>query len=81
MTITVLLFARARELVGCDLVNLEVAEGAVVADVRRALVSKYPALAGLVEVSAVAVNQEYAEDEMPIPKAAEVARIPPVSGG
>ena len=41
----------------------------------------YPSLAGLLAVSAFAVNEEFAGDGQPILSAAEVALLPPVSGG
>ena len=37
MIVTVQLFARARDLAGCASISLAVADGAVAADVRRAL--------------------------------------------
>jgi molybdopterin converting factor subunit 1 len=75
------LFARARDLVGADLITVDVPEGATVADLRRRLAALYPALAGLLERSALAVNDEFADEAMTLPARAEVALLPPVSGG
>lgn len=75
----VLLFARARDLVGAD--RIEVEAVATVGELRRRLVRRYPHLAGLLEKSAFAVNDEFADDAVPIPAGAEVALLPPVSGG
>lgn len=80
MTVTVLFFARARELVSTDRVVLDAA-GMTVGNLRRRLAADFPALAGLLERCAVAVNGEYAEDSVAVPPGAEVAVIPPVSGG
>ena len=77
----VLLFARARELAGADAVNIELAAGASVADVRRQLAREQPRLASLIERSALAVNNEYVDDHASVPVDADVALIPPVSGG
>jgi molybdopterin converting factor subunit 1 len=77
----VLLFARARELAGQGLIELRLPAGASVADLRRALADAWPRLAGLAARSALAVNNEYADDSTPIPADAEVALLPPVSGG
>jgi molybdopterin converting factor subunit 1 len=81
MTTRVRLFARARDLAGAETVSVELPSGATVGDLRRALVRAVPALAGLLERSAVGVNAEYAADDTLIPPSAEVAVIPPVSGG
>jgi molybdopterin converting factor subunit 1 len=75
----VLLFARARDLLGADVVELP--DCATVGDVRRALSERYPQAAGLLAKSAFAVNDEFAGDEARIPVGAEVALLPPVSGG
>jgi molybdopterin converting factor subunit 1 len=77
----VLLFARARDLAGTDAAVLDLADGATVADLRRALAHRYPRLAPLLERSAFAVNGEFAGEDTPLAGAAEVALLPPVSGG
>lgn len=81
MTLTIHLFARARELAGSDTVSVELASGSTVADVKRALATRFPALAVLLSVSAVAVNHDFAEDSRVIAPTDELAVIPPVSGG
>jgi molybdopterin converting factor subunit 1 len=81
MTIRVRLFARARDLAGTDLVEMTLPDGATAGDLRRALARGHPALAALLERSALAVNDEFAEDSLPLPRQAEVALLPPVSGG
>jgi molybdopterin converting factor small subunit len=40
-----------------------------------------PALRDLLPRAAVAVNEDFADDDTPIPPGVEVAIIPPVSGG
>lgn len=75
----VLLFARARDLIGAEAIDVE--PTATVGDLRRALMRRYPALAGLLEKSAFALDDEFAGDEAKIGSDAEVALLPPVSGG
>lgn len=75
----VLLFARARDLVGAD--RIEIADAATVGELRERLEAGYPRLSGLLKASAFALNDEYADDAAPIPPDAEVALLPPVSGG
>ena len=81
MQCRVKLFARARDLARADEVSVALPDAATVADLRRALASAYPALAGLLERSALAVDNEFANDAQPVRPGAEVALLPPVSGG
>jgi molybdopterin converting factor subunit 1 len=81
MNVQVRLFARARELAGADVVTVDVPSGATVGELRRALANDYPTLTRLLERSALAVNDEFADDALMLPPDAEVALLPPVSGG
>ena len=81
MKVTVQLFARARDLAGTGALSVDVPPGATVADLRRQLAERCPALARLLEHSALAVNNDLAGDGLAIPATAEVALLPPVSGG
>ena len=75
------LFARARDLGGAAEIEFLLPEGATVADLRRRLAEKCPALTGLLERSALAVQNEFAAEGLLVPIGAEVALLPPVSGG
>ena len=79
MIVTVRLFARAKDLAGADAVRIELCEGATVADLRRQLASQWPALAELVNISAIAVDDEFAGDDGRLRESAKVALLPPVS--
>jgi molybdopterin converting factor subunit 1 len=81
MIVRVRLFARAKDLAGTDVVSLDLAPNAVVADLRRRLAEQFPSLAALLQRSALAVNEEFANDDQPLTSDAEVALLPPVSGG
>ena len=81
MTVRVRLFARARDLAGADAASIELPAGATVAGLRAALAEVCPALRPLLPRSAVAVDEEFAGDDTVIPAGAEVALLPPVSGG
>jgi molybdopterin converting factor subunit 1 len=81
MTIRVRLFARARDLAGADAVDVDLPAGATVAGLRAQLAERVPALRDLLPRAAVAVNEDFADDDTPIPPGVEVAIIPPVSGG
>jgi len=77
----VLLFAKLRDAAGADAVAVELPAGGTVADLRRRLGEAHPAVAGLLERSAIAVNHDFADDARPLAPGDEVAVIPPVSGG
>ena len=81
MKVSVKLFALAKDLVGRQAVEVELDEPATVDALRRSLAAEYPPLASLVEQATFAINAEYATGVAVISKEAEVACIPPVSGG
>jgi molybdopterin converting factor subunit 1 len=81
MKVKVRLFARARDLAGAGELEIVVPEGATVADLRRVVARQEPALRPLLERSALAINTEFAEDSAVVPTHAEIALLPPVSGG
>ncbi|HTK74913.1 MAG TPA: MoaD/ThiS family protein [Gemmataceae bacterium] len=80
-TVTVRLFARSRDLAGADFLAVDLPSGATVSDVRRALAERVPALEAFLPRCAIAVNEEFADDSLAVPRDADVALLPPVSGG
>jgi molybdopterin converting factor subunit 1 len=81
MRVTVRLFARARDLAGAPAVEVELTGGTTVADLRRSLAAAYPALVSLLDQSAVAVDDDFADNAHLLLPSSEVALLPPVSGG
>jgi sulfur-carrier protein len=81
MKVTIKLFALARELYGDDAIDVELPTGATVGELRRRLIVEIPGLVSLMSQILVAVNSEYAPDQIPLAEGDEVACIPPVSGG
>ena len=81
MKVEVKLFAVARQVAGSEMVTLELGEAPTVADVRTALVQRFPALGATMRHMMMAVDTEYAGDDTPLGRGSEVALIPPVSGG
>jgi molybdopterin synthase catalytic subunit len=81
MVVTVRLFARARDLAGTAAVTVDLPDGATAGDLRRRLADEFPRLQAVLSRSALAVNDEFAADDWPLPAQAEVALLPPVSGG
>jgi molybdopterin converting factor subunit 1 len=79
--ITVRLFAALREHAGTRELTLDLSDGATVAD--AIVVLRAGALAGLPERApfVTAVDREYVDDDEPLTAGAELALVPPVSGG
>ena len=82
MTATILLFAALKEQAGGPTLTVELPEAPTVGDLKAALAHACPALAPWLPTLRVAIDSEYARDDaQPIPPGAELAAIPPVSGG
>jgi molybdopterin synthase catalytic subunit len=79
--VNVLLFAQAREKAGSGSIALALEPGACVRDALDAIERAHPALAALRPHLAVAVNGALARDGDAVPDGAELALLPPVSGG
>lgn len=74
-------FAGLRELSGTATTSLSWHEGMTVALVRFLVSKQYPAVTALLARSRIAINDTMADDATVVPDNAEVALLPPVSGG
>lgn len=81
MAITVLFFASLADAVGTRELSLAHVAGDTVASVRDRLVEAHPQISEFTETLLYAVDEEYAEEDAPVPAGATLALIPPVSGG
>lgn len=81
MQVEVLLFARFKDLLDSDRLALTLDEGSTVGSMRRVLAERYPHVAGLLERSSVAVDDEIVDDARALRDGASIALLPPVSGG
>lgn len=81
MIVRVKLFAAAKQIAGRDVVEIDLTEDASVGELRRQLVVAIPHMADLAGHALFAVDSEYANDATKISPGADVACIPPVSGG
>ncbi len=79
--VNVRLFALAKDRAGGPELEVELRHGSRVADLRTALGERVPALRPLLATVMIAVNEEYAGDDVPISAGSRLAVIPPVSGG
>lgn len=78
----VLLFGIAKDIVGYSKIDLSTKEilPSSVAELKQLLANDYPGFTKLTSL-AVAVNSEYASDDVVLQGEDEIAIIPPVSGG
>lgn len=74
-------FAALRERTGRPEVEIDLPEAATAADLKAAFEARFPALAGWLGSVRVAADREFIADGDPLPPGAELALIPPVSGG
>ena len=81
MRVRIRYFAAVREALGVGEEQVELDPGASVGDLHRLLESRHPALHGHRRGLRFAVGARFASSESPLAEGAEVALIPPVSGG
>ena len=81
MQVRVRLFAGLAEALGRREVEMEVPQGATLAQLYRELCAAFPPLAAYAERLLFAVNADYALPDRHLKEGDEVALIPPVSGG
>lgn len=80
MKIKILFFGISSDLVGLSNLDFEVDKALTVKKLKILLKKKYVYLKNL-DVYAIAVNENYAIDDLVLKENDEVAIIPPVSGG
>ncbi|MFN9717825.1 MAG: MoaD/ThiS family protein [Planctomycetota bacterium] len=81
MKISVLLFAKAKDLAGTDRLFVELTNHVKLGDLKRELLRQHPAIVPTGHSLLWAVNNRYATDETIIEPSDVVACFPPVSGG
>lgn len=81
ITVTVRLFARARDLAARDFITWTLATPASVGDLRGRLLREFPQLSPLGTHLLAAVNGHFVGDAELVAYDAELAFFPPVSGG
>ena len=81
MRVEVRLFAAAQQAVQRPMIQVDIPDAATIGDLRKAIRAQFPEVEPTARHSLFAVNNEYADDSTLIPPGAEIACIPPVSGG
>ncbi len=79
--IKILFFATLRTRAERSSMELELEDNATIAKLKKILVAQIPALEASLPSTLISINREFAFDEDIIPKDAEIALFPPVSGG
>lgn len=80
MSITVLFFGIATDLVGDQSIHFPLSNAMSLNSFKAELLEAYPSLKNMVQYT-VAINEAYADEDSSIKPGDTVAIIPPVSGG
>ncbi len=81
MKVSLRLFASLHDLVGQRELDLELADGATVSDLKTRLAADYPSIRKVIDNVVFAVDDDYVAFGERLHEGAAVAAIPPVSGG
>ncbi|MEJ2084065.1 MAG: molybdenum cofactor biosynthesis protein MoaE [Acidobacteriota bacterium] len=81
MRVRVLTFATAREAVGTSEIELEIADGSKISDLADRLKTDFPSLEPIWTRLAIALDGEITTPSAQLHDGAEIALLPPVSGG
>ncbi len=81
MTVEVIFFAAAREVTGCDALNVQLPDPSTVADLQQMLTVRFPGLLPLLPGSSWSVDRQFVSLDHSLHPDAEVGLILPVSGG
>lgn len=79
MKLKLLLFGISKDIMGSSTLDVEL-NGSSVHELKDWLYATYPKMKSLNSLM-IAVNNEYAEDDLELKSTDEIALIPPVSGG
>lgn len=80
MELTVYGFGIAKDIIGGSTISINLSETASVSELKDFLFQQYPEFKKLRSL-AIAVNSEYAQDDLKLHGQDDVVLIPPVSGG
>lgn len=80
MKLTIVGFGIAKDIIGGNTVKMDLPDSPSVGQLKGALFEQYPEFKALRSL-AIAVNSEYASDELVLQSRDDVVLIPPVSGG
>jgi molybdopterin converting factor small subunit len=79
--LTIHFYAGFKVLAGCAEGTLPGKANLTVGGLRTMMNERWPAIAPLLERSRIAVNDQIVDDGFAVPEGADIALLPPVSGG
>lgn len=80
MKARILAFGIAKDIFGASVIEADLSDTATAGDLKASLEQQYPRLKQIASYL-LAVNNEYANDDLTLNEHDEIAVIPPVSGG
>ena len=81
MKIDVAFYSYFKDLTDCESCEIELGEGACIADLQDALEERFPKLVDMRNSTLVAVGVEYQDREYVIQEGDRISLFPPVQGG
>ena len=79
--VQVLFFATIRAIIGLKEMEIELAAGSTVRDLKQKISEMYPHAGPAMESMLTAVNRIFSDDDTSLPDQAEIAFFPHISGG
>ena len=79
--VNILFFANLKDLTGVHELMLDIPDNTTVLEFKTILVGVHPEIQKYIDSTVVSINQNFAFDHDEIPRGAEIAIFPPVSGG
>ncbi|MCH7618587.1 MAG: molybdopterin converting factor subunit 1 [Candidatus Marinimicrobia bacterium] len=81
MKVKLLLFASLKDIAGRRDLEMELDDGSTLQQVTEKLASLYPEIGRMQNSVRIAINQEFADENIPLNNGDEIAFLPPMSGG
>ena len=81
MKVKLLLFASLKDIAGRRDLEMELDDGSTLQEVTEKLASLYPEIGRMQNSVRIAINQEFADENISLNNGDEIAFLPPMSGG
>ena len=81
MKVKLLLFASLKDIAGRRDLEMELDDGSTLQQVTEKLASLYPEIGRMQNSVRIAINQEFADENISLNNGDEIAFLPPMSGG
>ncbi len=81
MKVKLLLFASLKDIAGRRDLEMELDDGSTLQQVTEKLASLYPEIGRMQNSVRIAINQEFADENIALNNGDEIAFLPPMSGG